>query len=264
MLRNLQFGFVTTSITNQVFHKRVVNLFKAFLLGTKNTEQAGSIPDPVVPPLTIEDTTLFPGTYTSGLVAYASPWIDLCSPNHVVSSISRQVLNLEVSYANFCGVRSIIVPGPKHDVAKVGNGQGITQYARAIKEAFSIGTRVNIMIHLPMYREPGLEDKVELLSSGEDASEATLGGQDIDLFSTWDSWHTIRSVCEYDSRLFVGKYFPFTIAPGRETIDSYIQRQHSLKITLVTNKRNLQLLKSLGSSRRKNFRQDGSLNLFST
>ncbi|XXG97409.1 hypothetical protein Hte_003710 [Hypoxylon texense] len=212
---NSGFGFVTTPITNEKFHERVVSLLQSFLLDAKNIEQAGSIPDPVVPPLTIEDTTLFPGTYTSGLVAYASPWIDLCSPNHVISSISRQVLNLEVSYANFCGVRSIIVPGPKRDVSQVGNNQGITQYARAIQEAFSVGTRVNIMIHIPMYREPGLEDKVALLSVSEDVSEATLEGQDIDLFSAWDSWHVIRSVCEYDSRLFVALKIP-RVLPEKE------------------------------------------------
>ncbi|KAI1780783.1 Skb1 methyltransferase [Hypoxylon cercidicola] len=212
---NAGFGFVTTPITNENFHKRIVNLLKAFSLGTKNNDQAGSIPDPVVPPLTIEDTTLFPGTYTSGLVAYASPWIDLCSPNHVVSSISRQVLNLEISYANFCGVRSVVVPGPKQDAADAGSSQGITQYARAIKETLSIGTRVNIIIHIPMYREPGLEDKVALLSLDEDANETALEGRDIDLFSAWDSWHVIRSVCEYDARLFVALKIP-RVLPEKE------------------------------------------------
>lgn len=194
-----------------------MNLLKAFLLDAKNNEQAGSIPDPVVPPLTIEDTTLFPGTYTSGLVAYSSPWLDLCSPNHVISSISRQVLNLEVSYANFCGVRSIIVPGPRQDSVKAGNSQGVAQYARAIQEAFSIGTRVNILIHIPMYREPGLEDKVASLSSFDGSVDVTTSEkQEIDLFSSWDSWHTIRSVCDYDSRLLVGMYFLFIVSIGHQ------------------------------------------------
>ncbi|KAI1106452.1 Skb1 methyltransferase [Jackrogersella minutella] len=206
---NAGFSFVTTPITNDHFHDRIVNLLKESLLDAKNNEQAGSILDPVVPPLTIEDTNLFPGTYTSGLVAYSSPWIDLCSPNHVISSISRQILNLEVSYANFCGVRSIIVPGPRQDSAKTGNSQGIAQYARAIQEAFSIGTRVSIIIHIPMYREPGLEEKVPLLSLfDEKAGETSSKEEEIDIFSSWDSWHVIRSVCEYDSRLFVAVKIP--------------------------------------------------------
>ncbi|KAI1135751.1 Skb1 methyltransferase [Hypoxylon sp. FL0543] len=206
---NAGFSYVTTPITNEHFHDRVINLLKSTLLGAKTNEQAGSIPDPVVPPLTTEDTNLFPGTYTSGLVAYSSPWIDLCSSNHAVSSISRQVLNLEVSYANFCGARSIIIPGPRQDSVNTGNSQGITQYARAIKEALSIGTRVSIFIHIPMYREPGLEEKVPLLSPlGEDVDISSPEGKEIDIFSSWDSWHVIRSVCEYDARLCVAIKIP--------------------------------------------------------
>lgn len=148
---------------------------------------------------------MFPTSYIGGLVAYSSPWIDLCSPNHVVASISRQVLNLEVSYANFCGVRSIIIPGPRQDSVAAGNGQGIAQYGRAIHEAFLLGTRVNLIIHIPMYREPGLEEQVPLLSATEDDETQADGMQDIDLFSSWDSWNTIRSVCDYDSRLFIGQ-----------------------------------------------------------
>ncbi|XDG03542.1 hypothetical protein ABKA04_003157 [Annulohypoxylon sp. FPYF3050] len=201
---NAGFSFITTPVTNEHFHDRVLSLLKASLLIAKNNEQAGTVLDPVVPPLTTEDTNLFPGTYTSGLVAYSSPWIDLCSPNHVISSISRQVLNLEVSYANFCGVRSIIVPGPRQDSIKTGNSQGIAQYARAINEAFSIGTRVSIIIHIPMYREPTLEEKVPLLSLfDEKTSETPSQQEEIDIFSSWDSWHVIRTVCRYDARLFV-------------------------------------------------------------
>ncbi|KAI1389124.1 Skb1 methyltransferase [Hypoxylon trugodes] len=204
---NTGFTFVTTPIANENFHDRVLKLAEASLLDAANDEQPGSIFDPVVPPITIEDTNLFPGTYTSGLIAYSSPWIDLCSSNHVLSSISRQVLNLEVSYANFCGVRSIIIPGPRHDSIQTGNDRGIAQYARAIQEALSIGTRVSIMVHIPMYREPGLEEKVPTLSVLDQDNEES-SGREIDLFSSWDSWHTIRSVCDYDARLFVALRIP--------------------------------------------------------
>ncbi|KAL7623638.1 hypothetical protein AAE478_005190 [Parahypoxylon ruwenzoriense] len=205
---NTGFSFVTTPITNGHFHERVVSLLETSLRDAKNNSQPNSILDPVVPPLTVEDTTLFPGTYTSGLVAYSSPWIDLSSPNHAVASISRQVLNLEISYANFCGVRSIIVPGPTQDSAKRGNGQGIAQYARAIQEALSLGTRVGIIIHIPMYREPGLEERVAPLSESDDGINRAAEGEEIDLFSSWDTWHVIRSVCEYDARLLVALKVP--------------------------------------------------------
>ena len=181
-----------------------MRLLEKSLSALKEDGAPGLRLDPIVPPLTTEDTTLFPSAYTSGLVAYSSPWIDLCSPNHVVASISRQVLNLEVSYANFCGVRSIITPGPRQDSVKTGNSQGIAQYARAVQEALLLGTRVNLIIHIPMYREPGLEEQVALLSSEDSEGQAKSEQEEIDLFSTWDSWHAIRTVCEYDGRLFVG------------------------------------------------------------
>lgn len=181
-----------------------MELLEKSLSALKEDEAPGLRPDPIVPPLTTDDTTLFPGTYTGGQVAYSSPWIDLCSPNHVVASISRQVLNLEVSYANFCGVRNIIIPGPRRDSLEAGNSQGINQYARAIQEAFLLGTRVNLIIHISMYREPGLDEQVPLLSAPEDSESKAGENQEIDLFSAWDSWNTIRSACEYDSRLLVG------------------------------------------------------------
>src|SRR5207247_1966208 len=108
---------------NARFHRRVVELLSG----------PGCPPNPVVSPLTAEDTTLFPAPYVSGLVAYASPWLDVCSPVPVVASVSRQVLNLEVDYANFCGVRSVIIPGPRRDSVKAVRGQPVTQYARAVQ-----------------------------------------------------------------------------------------------------------------------------------
>ncbi|KAI1431981.1 protein arginine N-methyltransferase [Xylaria sp. CBS 124048] len=202
---NLGFKFVTTPITNSHYHQRIVKLVEESLSQVADKK---SRVDPIVSALTPDDTTLYPEPYTSGFVAYASPWIDLCSSNHVIASISRQVLNLEVAYANFCGVRNIIIPGPRQDTIQVGNGQGIAQYARAIQEALLIGTRVNLTIHLPMYREPGLEEKIVQLSVSEEAKGESQGHKEIDVFSSWDSWHVIRTACNYDSRLSVGIKIP--------------------------------------------------------
>ncbi|KAI0401523.1 methyltransferase-like protein [Xylaria palmicola] len=221
-LTNLQYGqvlnagfrFVTTPITNAHFHERIVKLVKESLAQAQNQQDTGSRIDPIVESLTPDDTTLFPEVYTSGFVGYASPWIDLCSPNHIIASISRQVLNLEIDYANFCGVRSIVIPGPRQDSAQAGNGQGIAQYARAIEEALLIGTRVSLIIHLPMYREPGLEEKVAQLSISNETKAKSDAAKEIDLFTTWDSWHVIRTACEYDTRLFVALRIPRALPPN--------------------------------------------------
>ncbi|KAI1364819.1 methyltransferase-like protein [Xylaria arbuscula] len=210
---NTGFRFVTTPITNAHFHERILKLVDESLSQANGQQKPGSRIDPIVPPLTPEDTTLFPEVYTSGFVGYASPWLDLCSPDHVIASISRQVLNLEVNYANFCGVRSIIIPGPRQDSAQAGNGRGIAQYARAIQEALLIGTRVNLIIHLPMYREPGLDEKVAQLSISKEAQAKAQSPEEIDIFTAWDSWHVIRTACEYDTRLFVALRVPRALPP---------------------------------------------------
>lgn len=204
-LTKRQFQFVTTPITNAHFHGRIVKLVDESLSRASGEQKPGSRVEPIVTPLTPEDTTLFPEVYTSGFIGYASPWIDLCSLNHVIASVSRQVLNLEVDYANFCGIRTIIVPGPRQDSAQTGSGQGIAQYARAIQEALLIGSRVNFVIHLPMYREPGLEEKAAQLSTSNETEDSLPSTKEIDIFTSWDSWHVIRTVCDYSARLFVGK-----------------------------------------------------------
>lgn len=196
-----QINFVTAPITNKHFHARVKELVSSHL---EQAEQSDiPLSDVVVPPLTPEDTGLFPSQSVSTYIAWVSPWIDLASTDPVIANVSRQVLNLEVAYANFCGVRSIVVPGLRRDASRDGGSQGVSQYGRAVLEAMDIAPRVHFIIHLPMYREPGLEEEVELLStlSRQPQSEASTH---IDVYSAWDSWHSVRTICQYSIRLFVG------------------------------------------------------------
>lgn len=209
--RGSKFHFVTTPITNSHFHQRVVNLYKEHLEEREGwalddeEKRNPSLPGPEVAALTDADTSYRPCGHVGSLVAYSSPWIDLCSSDPVVASISRQVLNLELAYASFCGARSVIIPGPRQDE----DGAAVMRYARAIQEGVQVANRVNIIIQLPMYREPGLEEEAETLASFPDAAKPSWDpAQEIDLFTTWDSWHTIRSVCDYSMRLFVALRVP--------------------------------------------------------
>lgn len=175
-------------------------------MGLSPQEKANpSLLGPMVPSLTDEDTALGPSNYIGNVLAYSSPWIDLGSSNPIIASISRQALNHEVAFANWCGVRSVVIPGPRQDE----DGKAIARFARAIQEVFLVATRVNIIIHMPMYREPGLEEKADLLTAELETSKGAATGdkktEEIDLFGAWDTWHTIRSICDYSTRLYVGK-----------------------------------------------------------
>ncbi|CAK7567273.1 MAG: hypothetical protein SEPTF4163_005235 [Sporothrix epigloea] len=207
------FSFATAPITNEHFHERVVALQKSYQADiaardlTPAERANPSLPGPTIPTLTDEDTSLFPGPNITSIVAYCSPWIDLYAADPLVANLSRQVLNLEVAYASFCGVRSIIIPGPRADTDE----NRVVQYGRAILEALRQAARTILVVQLPMYREPGLEEEGDTLSGPgvyPTAASTTAVNEDIDLYSAWDTWHTVRSMCNYDPQLFVAVRIP--------------------------------------------------------
>ncbi|KAK5018784.1 hypothetical protein LTR16_001258 [Cryomyces antarcticus] len=153
-------------------------------------------PTPLIPPLTPTDTPLAPSEAISQLLAVTSPWIDLASPDPLVANVSRQVFNMEVQYAAFCGVGNVIVQGPQlmHGTA---HASGLTQYARAVLEALNAGPYLQLQILLPMYDGLDQDDgdfmgslapfaRVQYLQTAEPERKA-------ELFDTWEAWDVIRS-----------------------------------------------------------------------
>lgn len=196
---------------------------------------ASEPPAPIIPPLDPDDTPLTPGDLASSLIAYSSPWIDLGSADPLISNISRQVLSLEVAYAAFCGINNIIIPGPRHLGGQT-DGNGVIQYARAIKECLNISGYINISLHIPMYDAEDASKKDLMIGDlapfarEHPTPEVSSGEDSVDLFGAWDAWHAIRSVCKYNSRLSVGKEpriytFPslfFSVAPVAIRVNSWI------------------------------------------
>ncbi|KAM0419034.1 hypothetical protein ACHAPT_012085 [Fusarium lateritium] len=233
-LTDLQYGhllnhglaFATTPITNTHFQERVFALVSEHLSALSNngenatTTATGPRAEPILPSLTPKDTSMFPCAAVNTYTAVISPWIDLGSANPIISNISRQVLNVEVNYANFCGVRSIIIPGPRQDASINGGNQSLAQYSRAVEEALTIGNRLTFLIHMPMYREPELEPQGKNISSLEVKTPIKTEEKEIDLLAAWDSWHHVRSVCSYNTRLFVALQLP-RIMPEKDLQDRW-------------------------------------------
>ncbi|RBR10661.1 uncharacterized protein FIESC28_09367 [Fusarium coffeatum] len=252
-LTDLQYGhllnhglaFATTPITNTHFRDRVFALVSEHLSTLSNngekpsTTMTGSRAEPILPPLTPKDTGLFPCAAVNTYTAVISPWIDLGSSNPIISSISRQVLNVEINYANFCGVRSIVIPGPRQDASSDGGNQSLAQYSRAVEEALTIGNRLTFLIHMPMYREPVQESEEISISSLDTKTPDKAEGKEIDLLASWDSWHHIRSVCNYNTRLFVSLEIP-RVMPEKDLQDRWFAEPlHYLTLspsTFQTNK----------------------------
>jgi protein arginine N-methyltransferase 5 len=205
---------LTSPITSPHFHSRVLTLISAYLSelalfeSSDDAATKSTPPAPIIPPLTPMDTPLTPGETVSQLIAYSSPWIDLCSSDPLISNISRQVLNIEIAYASFCGVGNIIIPGPRSYSSGSTNNDGLIQYARAIQEALTIGSYIQMAIHIPMYGNDEVKDMTgDLRPFAREHNSSAKGkaNKEIDLFETWDAWNLIRSVCKYNSSLSVGK-----------------------------------------------------------
>ncbi|PBP25742.1 protein arginine N-methyltransferase HSL7 [Diplocarpon rosae] len=216
--QDVGYDMLTSPITSPHFHSRVLTLLSNYLselslLDSSDDAAAQSTPPaPIIPPLDPVDTPLTPGDTVSQIIAYSSPWIDLCSPDPVISNISRQVLNIEIAYASFCGIGNIIIPGPRSYTSGSTDNDGLIQYARAIQEALNIGSYLQMAIHIPMYGNGEVEEIIgDIRPFARDlGSYATPGktSKKIDLFETWDAWNLIRDVCKYSSRLSVALALP--------------------------------------------------------
>ena len=192
---------LSSPITNDHFHTRVLSLLRSYTQTVSNTSQPQ--PLPLIAALENLDTPLGPTDTISQLVTYSSSWIDLSSPDPVIAHLSRQVLHLEVAYASFCGAVNIVVPGPR-----LSHGQnGVAQYARAIKEAMSTGAYVQFHILMPVDGTKTAVDDQEELGNLKRFARSEFDVQQnnsTDVWSSWEAWNTVRSICKYHSRLSLG------------------------------------------------------------
>lgn len=210
---------LTTPITTSHFHTRVLTLLASHMSAladgvnssiTSSTSLARDLPAPLVSPLTPLDTNLTPNESISQLLAVTSPWIDLASPDPLVADLSRQVFNLEVAYAAFCGIGNIIVQGPTGHYGHITTAR-LSQYARAIKEALTLGPYLQLQILLPMIEVAEEENGEKSGNLAPFTREQYLEHEELqrksksDLYGTWDIWNIIRTTCKYHSRLSVGK-----------------------------------------------------------
>ncbi|KAL8857435.1 MAG: hypothetical protein Q9178_005929 [Gyalolechia marmorata] len=166
--QDCKYDMLTTPITTPSFHHRVRTLLSAHFLDLNLGHDATT---PTVSSLSATDTSITPSEAVSQLVGVASTWVDLSSPDPIIHNISRQVLELEISYASFCGLANVVVPGPKLQYG-CSHGEGVVQYAYAIQELLALSNYTQISIHLPMMYHPDqdredVEDSLSLFMRPE-------------------------------------------------------------------------------------------------
>lgn len=199
--QDLGYDFLTTQITNSDFYSRVLALTTAHFDAVSKQNDPSSFPLPLISPLTPAETTLYPDTSNSSLIGIISPWLDLGSSDPLIAHISRQVFQLEVAYAAFCGINNVVLYGPT-------SAAGVIRFARAVREALRTGPFLQIHILCPMMvgEEPDYGDsshlsamaRISYVNEDEEFDEP-------DLYGAWDAWNTIRTMCDYSQKLFIGK-----------------------------------------------------------
>ena len=112
----------------------------------------------------------------------------------------------------------VLLSGPVTD-------EGTTQYARAVLEALGYGPYLQLHILLPMTGE--LEQDVsadgthlseltreQYHAPPEEPSEEDDDEGEVDSFSSWETWDSIRALCDHSNRLSIGTQMqylhPFT------------------------------------------------------
>ncbi|KAF2185298.1 arginine N-methyltransferas-like protein [Zopfia rhizophila CBS 207.26] len=202
------YDMLTTPITTPHFHASVLSLLTSYHQAISETSPYPSPqPLPLIPALKPVDAPLTPGDTISQLLAFTSPWIDLASPDPLIAHLSRQVFNLEIAYAAFCGVVTIVVRGPRLAYGT----NGLSQYARALKEALQVGAYIQLHILMPMAGGTDAdndEDMGDLVRFARPEFVEGQNEQSTDPFSAWDAWNTIRSICRYNARLSVALDLP--------------------------------------------------------
>ena len=223
---------LTTPITTPYFHSRVLSQLSCHLSDAQKPayDASGTFGTTVntipltISPLSTADTHLTPNDSTSQLIGVTSTWIDLCSPDPLIASISRQVLGLEVAYAAFCGIGYLLIPGPRLHHGDM-HSEGLVYYARAVQDALSAAPYMQVHIWLRMFDDPDLEvDEMGDLAplarkefvNPLDEDSSPKG----DPLGTWDAWDAIRRTCKYHGRLSVGENISFFLF-GSFYVDSF-------------------------------------------
>ncbi|KAH3667838.1 hypothetical protein WICMUC_005238 [Wickerhamomyces mucosus] len=134
------------------------------------------------PEITETDITIVHNHHTTPrIIGSISSWVDLTSEDDTLNLFSRQVLENELRYANYIGLKEISIAPPK-------NPMNLSKYSRSIMKALSItkNYHTTITIYLPI---------------SEDVIFDEIGNEDP--LSTWDIWNSIRTYCDYNPRLKV-------------------------------------------------------------
>ncbi|TGZ76752.1 Skb1 methyltransferase [Ascodesmis nigricans] len=159
----LSFGYdvISTRISNSSFQARVKATLEQAVIDKRRHIRIDS--------LTADEVNIAPGNHVNVAIAFVSPWIEVDSTDPLIAHASKQALDLELAYAAFCGVSQVVLPGPQ-------SPETAAEYAQTVNEVLNHSAYMHLLVQMPTHY------------SSDD-------------LSAWDTWNSIRTVCNYSSQL---------------------------------------------------------------
>ncbi|KAF2430478.1 arginine N-methyltransferas-like protein [Tothia fuscella] len=221
LAQDANYDMITSPITTPHFHSNVQALLSSYHAELDYSHSSDNdnddtlpiptpdtLPIPLIPALTPADSPLIPHDNISQLLATTSPWIDLASPDAIIANISRQVFNLEIAYAAFCGIQHVIIQGPILEDGTICTSR-LTQYARAIQEAMATGPYLQLYIVLPTApsssKAPENQSHLSRFARSRESFDIIEAAS---AWTSWEAWNVIRTLCNYSGRLTIALTLP--------------------------------------------------------
>ncbi|KAK0545917.1 hypothetical protein OC845_004860 [Tilletia horrida] len=168
---------------------------------------------------------------TTGMIALASQWLDLDSPDEGVRLDAELALHQEVAYASHLGLSYLIVPPPSSAPA---HRPFLKDYARAInglitargEESASAGSWLTICIRLPVSSPHALQEILRSQlqrtpgSPALQASSINVASLRADDDWAWEVWEVVRSISAYSNRLQIVLDLAFPL-PGPASLSRW-------------------------------------------
>ncbi|KZW02744.1 Skb1 methyltransferase [Exidia glandulosa HHB12029] len=132
------------------------------------------------------------------VIAMASDWIELDSPDEGVRFDSEVALRQEISYAAYLNVHTFILPTPR-------NRAHAPDYARAVNAAFAAcgpHSFVQVSIRIPIFDPTAFRSSSSFVHAPP-TTQSVHGSPSSDFSVTWEMWDIIRTACAYSTRLSI-------------------------------------------------------------
>ncbi|KAI0956054.1 hypothetical protein AcV7_006562 [Taiwanofungus camphoratus] len=128
-----------------------------------------------------------------GILAIVSDWLELDAPDSWVRHDSEIALLQELAYASYLNIQAAILPSPRNRVH-------IASYARTVNACLNSIPYIQLSVRIPIYDPEVLRLSPSLTTSTATESCSPLLSDEPSI-ATWEMWDTIRSICDYNSRL---------------------------------------------------------------